>query len=47
MDIVIGRGNRRQVISLPCGQVMAAAQKQDPADYKKGLEVLLCILGVR
>ena len=47
MDIVLGRGRRRQVITLPHGSVMAASAKEDPQAYKKGLADLCTLLGVR
>ena len=46
MTIVLGRGNKRQTIPLPCGWIMANAAKHDPQDYAKGLDTICNILGV-
>lgn len=47
MDIVIGRGRKRQKIELPHGAQMAAFAKQDPQAYEKGLVQVCEILGIR
>jgi hypothetical protein len=46
MNIVIGRGKKRQVIELPTGEIMAASAKHDPESYKAGLAQLCGLLKV-
>ena len=46
MNIVLGRGKKREVIELPCGALLAQAQKDDPKSYDLGFQVVLGLLGV-
>lgn len=47
MTIVIGRGNRRQVIELPCAALVQAAEKANPQQHAANIRTLCDILGVR
>lgn len=47
MTIVLGRGNRRQLITLPCGSGIAQYAKESPKEYQQALRTVCDLLNIR
>ena len=47
MTIVVGRGNKRKVFDLPCGEIINTFAKSNPTDYKNALAEVCAMFNIR